>query len=140
MRVEHLRLFIARQSQLPWQRSNLWEGKEAPSPHFLQDLKYHPPERSENTHGRLKNPCRTHIHKRTTETETPKGPFRTSLRENKYTGSQGPILLRPVKQRLEIGAARGNQGSAQPRLAHKPAISTKQKRADPLIHIAPLLK
>ena len=63
------------------------------------------------------------------------GPFCTSLREIKYTGSQVPIPLRPTKQRDKINAKRGNQCSNQPWFTHRGAINKKQERADPLTQI-----
>ena len=73
------------------QWSNLHEGKDSLSTHFLEDHKHHPTVSNEKfcITGRAGSitHCRVHIHKRKTERETPKGPFLTSLRETKYTHS-----------------------------------------------------
>ena len=142
-RVEHLRLFTAKQNLLLQQISNLWEGKDVPNPHLLQDCKHSIQQGSsaEQAGHTQESPTRCVSTGERQEEKHQKGPFCTSFRETKYTDSKGPIPLRPARQGdKKSSRAKESQGSSSPQLTHRAAFSIKQRRADPLTWIGPSLE
>ena len=86
-------------------------------------------------------PCRVHIHRRKTGRETPKGLILHFSQGDKIHWYLEPYSTEASKAgKLEISAAKGNQGPTQPWLSHRAVINTKKERADPLTQIGPSLK
>ena len=140
MGVEHLRLFTARQSPLPWWRSNLWEKKVAPRPPTPAGQKAPSTGKMGKTdRSGSRTPCRVQIHKRKTERRMPKGPILNFPQEEKIHWFLESYFTEASKAgRSEISAERRESGPTQAQLAHRAEMNTKQERA--LTQIVPSLE